>query len=304
MKNKIIIIIASILFSILIWGSITLSDQFFSSMDMDIKVVNQPTGYSCGFVDPETVSLKIKAKGWQLLSLRLGGENQFLISADNDSGLMSKDPFNQLNENTWISSGINIIEISPRKITYDVEKIKVKKVKIIPEVKLDFSNDYGLATPIKVFPDSVLVAGPKSIMDTLSFVMTNPLELTSLDRPTKVIAEIKEVRGFQFERKSVELNLDVQRIVEKVFTDIKVVINDIPKDRHIVLIPNTLECSLRGGISILGKINSDQITASVFYSQIVYDTTGTIMPRLIIPENTQLVFTKPARLNYIIKKFE
>jgi len=303
-KNKIIIIIASILFSILIWGSITLSDQFFSSMDMDIKVVNQPTGYSCGFVDPETVSLKIKAKGWQLLSLRLGGENQFLISADNDSGLMSKDPFNQLNENTWISSGINIIEISPRKITYDVEKIKVKKVKIIPEVKLDFSNDYGLATPIKVFPDSVLVAGPKSIMDTLSFVKTNPLELTSLDSPTKVIAEIKEVRGFQFERKSVELNLDVQRIVEKVFTDIKVVINDIPKDRHIVLIPNTLECSLRGGISILGKINSDQITASVFYSQIVYDTTGTIMPRLIIPENTQLVFTKPARLNYIIKKFE
>ncbi|OQY73209.1 MAG: hypothetical protein B6D44_08200 [Ignavibacteriales bacterium UTCHB2] len=273
-------------------------------MDMDIKVVNQPTGYSCGFVDPETVSLKIKAKGWQLLSLRLGGENQFLISADNDSGLMSKDPFNQLNENTWISSGINIIEISPRKITYDVEKIKVKKVKIIPEVKLDFSNDYGLATPIKVFPDSVLVAGPKSIMDTLSFVKTNPLELTSLDSPTKVIAEIKEVRGFQFERKSVELNLDVQRIVEKVFTDIKVVINDIPKDRHIVLIPNTLECSLRGGISILGKINSDQITASVFYSQIVYDTTGTIMPRLIIPENTQLVFTKPARLNYIIKKFE
>ncbi len=304
MKNKIIIIIASILFSILIWGSITLSDQFFSSMDMDIKVVNQPTGYSCGFVDPETVSLKIKAKGWQLLSLRLGGENQFLISADNDSGLMSKDPFNQLNENTWISSGINIIEISPRKITYDVEKIKVKKVKIIPEVKLDFSNDYGLATPIKVFPDSVLVAGPKSIMDTLSFVKTNLLELTSLDSPTKVIAEIKEVRGFQFERKSVELNLDVQRIVEKVFTDIKVVINDIPKDRHIVLIPNTLECSLRGGISILGKINSDQITASVFYSQIVYDTTGTIMPRLIIPENTQLVFTKPARLNYIIKKFE
>ena len=304
MKNKIIIIIASILFSILIWGSITLSDQFFSSMDMDIIVVNQPTGYSCGFVDPETVSLKIKAKGWQLLSLRLGGENQFLISADNDSGLMSKDPFNQLNENTWISSGINIIEISPRKITYDVEKIKVKKVKIIPEVKLDFSNDYGLATPIKVFPDSVLVAGPKSIMDTLSFVKTNPLELTSLDSPTKVIAEIKEVRGFQFERKSVELNLDVQRIVEKVFTDIKVVINDIPKDRHIVLIPNTLECSLRGGISILGKINSDQITASVFYSQIVYDTTGTIMPRLIIPENTQLVFTKPARLNYIIKKFE
>ncbi|MDY0082383.1 MAG: CdaR family protein, partial [Ignavibacteriaceae bacterium] len=273
-------------------------------MDMNIKVVNQPNGYACGYVNPETVSLKIKALGWQLLSLKLGGENNFLISADNDSGLNNKDPFNQLNENTWISSGINIIEISPRKITYDVEKIKVKKVKIHPNVSIDFSEGYGLATQIKVNPDSVLVAGPKSILDTLSYIETDLVELTSMDNPAKVIAEIKDVRGFQFERKNVELNLDVQRIVEKVFTDIKVVINDIPKDRNIVLIPNTVECSLRGGISILGKINSDEITATVFYSQIVYDTTGTILPRIIIPENTQLVFTKPARINYIIKKFE
>jgi hypothetical protein len=303
-KNKIIIIIASVLFSISIWISITLSEQFFSSIDMNVKVVNQPNGYSCGYVNPETVSLKIKAKGWQLLSLKLSRENYFLISADNDSGLRKKDPFSQINENSWVSSGINIIEISPRNITYNVEKVKVKKVKIQPNVNITFSEGFGLATPIKVYPDSVYVAGPGSIVDTLTAIETDLLELTSLDNPAKVIADIKEIRGFQFERKNVELNLDVQRIVEKVFSDIKVVINDVPKDGHILLIPNTVECSLRGGISILGKINSDQIIASVFYSQIVYDTTGTIKPRIIIPDNTQLVFTKPARLNYIIKKFE
>ena len=57
-----------------------------------------------------------------------------------------------------------------------------------------------------------------------------------------------------------ELTFDVQRIVEKSFEGIKVVINDIPDDRNIVLIPNTIDCSLRGGINILGKITPDQIT--------------------------------------------
>lgn len=304
MKNKLSIIISSIVFSILIWGSVTLSDQFFSSMEMDVKVVNQPTGYSCGYVDPEKISLKVKAEGWQLLSLNLNREHSFLISADNDSGLKKIDPFDEISENTWISSGISILEISPRNISYDVDRIKFKKVKILPSVDLTFNEGFGLATPVRVYPDSVLVAGPKSILDTLSFVQTDLVELSSLDNLSKIITEIKDIRGFQFERKNVELTFDVQRIVEKTFSDIKVVINDIPEDRDIVLIPNTIECSLRGGISILGKLSNDQISASVYYSQIVYDTTGTIQPRILIPENTQLVFTKPTRLNYIIKKFE
>lgn len=304
MKNRISIIISSILFSILIWGSVTLSEQFFSSIKMVIKVVNQPAGYSCGYINPETVSLKIKAKGWQLLSLKLNSDNQFLISADNDSGLKKIDPFNEINENTWISSGISILEITPRNISYSVDKIKFKKIKVKPISNITFTKGFGLATPIRVYPDSVIVAGPDKILDTLKFVETNLVELSSLDNMTKIITEIKDIRGFQFERKNVELTFDVQRIVEKSFSDIKVIINNIPADRDIVLIPNTIECSLRGGISILGKLSSDRINATVSYSQIVYDSTGTIQPKVIIPENTQLVFTKPTRLNYFIKKFE
>ena len=45
------------------------SEQFFSSTDLNVKVINQPTGYTCGSINPETVSVKLKAKGWQLLSL-------------------------------------------------------------------------------------------------------------------------------------------------------------------------------------------------------------------------------------------
>lgn len=273
-------------------------------MEMDVQVINQPTGYSCGFIDPETISVKLKAKGWQLLSLKLDANNYFLVSADNDSGLKKIDAFNEISENTWISSGINVLEVFPRNVTFNVDRIKYKKVKIIPNANIDFSEGYGLATPIIVYPDSIIIAGPKGILDTLQSVKTSLVELSSLDNPTKFITEINSMKGFEYERKNVELTFDVQRIVEKTFSDIKVVINGIPDDRDIVLIPNTIECSLRGGISILGKLNSDQISASVFYSQIVYDSTGTIQPRIIIPENTELVFTKPARLNYIIKKFE
>lgn len=304
MKSKINIIILSVLFSILIWGSVTLSDDFFTSMDFNIKVVNQPSGYTCGIINPERVTLKLKAKGWQLLSLYLGSKSEYSVSADYDSGQIKVDPINEINENTWLNAGLSITEISPRQISFNVEKIKFKKIKIEAKTDLTFAEEFGLATPIKIYPDSVLVAGPSSVIDNTSAIKTKLVKLSSLDTKLNIIADIEEPIGFKLEQNKAELSFDVQRIVEKTFGNIKVNIEGMPRDRDVVLIPNTIDCSLRGGINILGKINPEQITAAIDYREIVYDTLGSVQPKIALPQNTQLVFIKPVRLNYIIKTFE
>lgn len=288
----------------MIWGSVTLSDQFFSSMDLNVRVINQPTGYASGNITPGKVSVKLKAKGWQLFSLMLSSEKFYYVSADRDSGKITVDPFNEISENNWISGGISITEITPRQVSFKVEKLKFKRLKIEANADLSFSDGFGLATPVRVYPDSVLVAGPTSILDKLSSIKTRVVKLSSLDNQIKVIADIEEPEGFQLEFNKAELTFDVQRIVEESFNNIKVTITDVPKDRDVVLIPNIISCSLRGGINILGKIDLDQISASLDYKEIVYDTLGSVEPKISIPGNTQLVYIKPARLSYIIKKFE
>lgn len=304
MKNKISIIIFSVIFSILIWGSITLSEQYFSYKEFNIKVINQPTDYTCSIINPPTVSVKLKGQGWQLLSLIVGNKSDYFVSADNDSGNIKLDPFNEINENTWIGSRFNVVEITPKIVSFYVEKIKYKKLKVEPDTNLTFSDGYGLASQIKIYPDSIVVAGPHNILEKKSSIRTNLVSLSSMDTKTKIIVDIEDIQGIRTERNKIELTFDVQRIVEKSFKDIKVEITDIPDDRDIVLIPNTIECSLRGGINILGKITPEQISASVKYSDIVYDTLGSIQPKVNLLENTQLVFVKPSRLNYVIKKFE
>ncbi len=304
MKNKLNIILFSALFSVLIWGSVTLSEQFYSIRDFKIRIINEPNGYSYGSINPEKVSIKLKAKGWQLLTLGLGPQNEYLISAKKDSGKITVDPLSQIDENNWLSAGLSITEISPRQISFYVEKLKFKKLKIEAETDISYNDGYGLATPIKVYPDSVLVAGPSSVLEKISAIKTKIVKQSSLDSKIKIIADIDEPEGFRLEQNKAELTFDVQRIVEKTFENVKVIINGMPEDRDIVFIPNTINCSLRGGINILGKINPNEITASIDYREIVYDTLGSVQPKISIPQNTELVFTKPVRLNYIIKKFE
>jgi YbbR domain-containing protein len=273
-------------------------------MDFRIKVVDQPTGYSCGIINPDKISVKLKAKGWQFITLFLGSQTEYIVSADKDSGLITLDPFSEINENNWLSAGVTITEINPRQISFKVEKNKFKRLKIEAETDLSFSNEYGLATPIRIYPDSVLVSGPSSVLDNIASIKTKVVKYSSLDSKIKIITDLEEPKGFELEQNKAELTIDVQRIVEKTFDNIKIQINGMPNDRNVVLIPNSVDCSLRGGINIIGKINPNEINATIEYGEIVYDTLGSVQPKIVIPKNTQLVFTKPVRLNYIIKKFE
>lgn len=103
----------------------------FTSDNFKIKVINQPAGYACGVINPDNVSIKLKGKGWQLLSLALGVKNDFALSADSDSGLIQIDPINDVSENNWIGSGLSIIEINPRNVSLNVERIIFKNLKLL-----------------------------------------------------------------------------------------------------------------------------------------------------------------------------
>jgi hypothetical protein len=273
-------------------------------MNFNVKVTNLPKGYSYGNVNPDIVIIRLKANGWQILNLNLKTGNDFFVSADNDSGLISVDPSNEIAENTWLGSGIAITEIFPKKISFKVEEIAFKKIKVEPVTDLDFQSGYGLATPIRVYPDSILVSGPKTILSKTESIITYPLSISRLDSKVNIITDINIPAGFETLQKQAEITLDVQKIVERSFDEIKVNIVDIPSDRDIVLIPNVISVSLRGGVNLLGKISPDEISATVNYRDIILDTLGSVSPKIDIPENAQLLFSKPDKLKYVIKKFE
>ncbi len=304
MRHKVVIIIFSFVFAVLVWGSITLSDQYYNFYELPVKVINTPKGYVCGITDPSVVSVKLKAKGWQLFNLGLNPTSEFLISADDDSGKFTVNAYNQIPENTWLGTGISIIDISPKNISLTVEKIEYKKIKVEANTNVSFQQGYGLATPIKVYPDSIIVSGPKSVIEKIFLVKTQLVSVTSLDSKKKIITGLENIPGFEFQQNNVELTFNVQRIVDNTFDNIKVSVKNLPVDRDVVLIPNTISCTIRGGIDIIGKINANQIYAFVNYRDVVLDTIGALKPQIMIPPDTELLFTKPQDIRYFIKKFE
>jgi hypothetical protein len=302
MKKNLHIILLSVVFSIILWISISLSNDYYATVTVPIKLVNFPTGYSTASDIPKDISVKLKGKGWKLLGVNISTKSDYRISVD-DSGRINVNLYNYLGENQWLSSDIEVIDITPDTLSFVVEKDFMKKVAVVSDLDLKFKQGYGLASPIQLTPDSTTLYGPRSVVKNLSFVYTKRKTYNNLDGRTTDQVALEDLPGVIYKNREVRVVLNVQQIVDKNFDDINVRINDLPVDRDVILLPNKISVGIRGGIEILGTMTKDEIKAYVNYRDIVLDTLGSVVPHVEIPKNTTLKDIKPARLRYIIKKF-
>jgi len=302
-RKKLYIFIAAAIFAIIFWGSISLSDSYYATIDVALKLVDFPKGYTTGSNLPDNVSIKLKGEGWKLVTLNIGAESEYRVSVESDSGLKYANLYNNLADNRWILSGTEVIDIKPDTIAFFVERIVSKIVPVLVDLSLEFKPGYGLASDISVVPDSVIVSGPLSIMKDLKEISTIRKSMFSLDNKKVVNINLPNKTGISYNNNLIEVILDVQRIVDKQFDNIPVDVLDVPQDISVVLLPNTVGCSVRGGVNVLGNLNEDKFKAYLFYLDIVSDTLGSVIPHMELPENTSLLFIKPERVRYIIKTF-
>jgi hypothetical protein len=303
MNKKINIIIVAVIFSIVLWVSISLSTEYYTSFKVNLKVIDLPYGYTTGSKLPSNVVIKLKGKGWKLAAESLGSESDYLVSAKYDSGKINLNLYNSLSDNRWLVSDIEVININPDTLSFRVEKIASKIMKISPHLNLTFKKGYGLAEPVYIYPESTIVYGPWSVIKNFTSVTTEYVSYVNTDSRMQEKLSLAHMPGISYDVNSATLFLDIQKIVDMNFEGLPVKIYDIPTDRDIVILPTKISIGVIGGIEFLGKVTPDQFKVSVNYRNIVMDTLGSIMPDIQMPPNLSLIYIKPERLRYIIKKY-
>jgi len=302
-KKKIPLIIISAVFSIILWGSISLSDEYYANVSVPLKISDYPSELTIGTALPEFVTIKLRGQGWKLFSVNIGKDVAYNIPVGSDTGKQEIKLMDYLTDNRWMLSELSIMDILPHTISFTIEKKIKKLVAVVPDLVLDYKAGYGLATPVELVPDSVTIEGPQSLVDSLNELTTNIIKLSSLDKKTIKTIDFVKLPGTSYHSKFVTVNLDVQRIVDNQFDDIPVQVLNVPPDRDVILLPNKVSCSIHGGIEILGKLNANDFSAFVYYRDVVLDTLGSVVANINYPVNTELQFVKPERLRYVIKKF-
>ena len=122
MKKNLHIIVISVIFSIILWVSISLSNDYYATFQIPIKLVDFPNGFATGTPLPEDISVKLKGKGWKLITAELGSESDYIIPVGKKVGKRTINLYNYLVENQWLSSDVEVINILPDTLSFFVEK--------------------------------------------------------------------------------------------------------------------------------------------------------------------------------------
>jgi hypothetical protein len=91
--------------------------------------------------------------------------------------------------------------------------------------------------------------------------------------------------------------------VEKTFDNIIVDQKGVPAAKELLIIPSKISIVLRGGINILGRLTNNEIKAYVNFDDALNDKTGSVEPKIAVPNTVTVIDIKPKKLDYIIKHY-
>lgn len=303
MKSRIATIIFITIFSILLWVFVSFSNDYSTTIKVPIAVTNVPEGYSVSGISNKSVTLGIKGEGWQVAQLSFGIDHELFIQADEDVKEHTVSLRNAVEQNSWLPTSLEINLIEPEFVTYSLEKSTRKKLKVVPDITLEFKPGYGLVSPVEISPDSIVVTGPRSLLRSLDSVKTTDFVISDLEKNADVLVPLQIIDNVEFEINQIGMSFDVQKIVDKTFENVPVKTIAVPPSRELSVYPGNVDITLRGGINFLGRLSNAALSAYVNYRQALEDTTGSIIPHVDFPENTSLVNVKPNKLEYIIKQY-
>jgi YbbR domain-containing protein len=303
MKIKAVTISLIILFSLILWGSVSLNGEFVATVKVPIVFTNIPDGYTVGQTSISEINMNVKGAGWDILSLIFSRDNEFVVPVGRVFGKHEVSIKNSLNRNSRMVAALNVLDIYPDKVEFNVERIASKTVKVLPDVSLNYKEGFGLVSDIKVEPESLVVYGPESKIKQLQFIKARPVSFDNLEQKITKNLTFDKPDNIDFSTEDVKVEFDVQKITEKTFDNIVVEHRGVPSAKELLIIPAKISVVLRGGINILGKLSSSDIKAYVNFDDALKDNSGSINPVIVVPNNTKIIDVKPKKLDYIIKHY-
>lgn len=303
MKSKVVTLSFIILFSIILWISVSLSENFIVTIKAPVKVTDLPINNGVSNISADEVFIQLKGNGWNLAKIFLGTPEEFSISARRKLGKHREQLRSYVEANHWITSSFQVIEISPQSIEFSVGRILSKKVKVAPILNLIYKDGFGLVSSLNISPDSVEIFGPGALLKNIDSIVTEPLQLQNISENTIDELTLVIPPGIESNRKTCELQFEVQKIVETMIGNIVIEPLNVPQLKEMDFYPNKISVTLRGGIQRLGKITRDSIRAYVNYWDVINDDGKSVKPKIEVPKYTSILNVEPKYIELIIKQY-
>ena len=297
----------------ILWYLNKLTYEYTTEITFPLKIENMPAGKVLVGEPPKEIVLQVRAFGYTLLRYKFGASLIPMIIDLEQAPLMpvigSETKFYLLTS-TQRTSIINQLAgelqlgfIATDSLHFEFTSLVQKKVKVVPTLSYTIERQRMLSGPIIVKPDSIIISGPRSLVDTIQAVVTKSLKLDRISSVYSGMVSLVELSQIGFSHRRVNLTIPVERFTEAIFSKV-IEVRNLPDTVRLILLPRavSIKCNVLLS-SYRGLPESDVVEAYVDFNELQPGVTS----RLRIyttsrPYEVRVIDLDPKYVDYIIER--
>lgn len=165
--------IMCILISAVLWVTREMGKTYQEDVSVSLNYVNMPKSLSLVSQVPYELKITVESTGWGLVKHYLFDEKKITIDVSeienaNIAALDTKDE----RIVSYLGEQLKVLEVYPEEITFYFEKVRSKKVPVYVPMSVTYEQQYEANGKIIVNPDTIVVYGSQTIIDTIKSVQT------------------------------------------------------------------------------------------------------------------------------------
>lgn len=251
----------------------------------------------------DSVKITMNGSGWDLLGVILKRDLKYSVDVSNlrrDARIVLMQ---QVNERTGIPFAVRVLSVEPDTIYIAYGEVATKYIPVINNVVIEPRAGYDVIGRPVISPDSIKITGPAAEIRKINSIQTESRTVKDVNSNVTIAVKLQSDLGASIKLEQSEVNISyiVELSAEKTFEEITIVVQNIPPDKDVLLIPPTLSISFRGGVEELSEINATDIFAFINFDDIYLDTLGYVVPKIEVSGNVETLGFIPDKFQYIIK---
>lgn len=311
-QQRLLLFLFFIILSFIFWFIRALNEIYQSDITYPIKYTKFPSDKILTGELPSRLKLRVEASGMNILArklhlnvkaLKFNVESFSLQKSGNNSFyILTKQVREYIMEDL---ENIRILGISPDTLFFNFTSVETRKVKVRPGIEnLDnlFAKQYALNGIISTSPDSIIVTGPFTILDTLKFVLTESIELNNLTDTAVKTYNLQKIDQLDFNKKKIKVLIPVDKFTETAVNS-EIELRNVPDTLDLKTFPNTVRIIYRITLSNYDKVRPEMLKPYVDYLDIDKTLRSNLQVRLTdTPAYIQRLRIIPGSVEYLIEK--
>ncbi len=304
MEKKTHVIVASLILSILLWLSVSMNGEYTVNMKVPLRISDLPVNVALAAPIPRAVLVRVRGTGWQLASSYLSSTSSINLDIQDFDKRKFVFTGSDLGYSLDLGSAAQVLGFTPDTIVVMLDKTISKRVPIVSRVAIQPRKGFMIVGAPVLRPDSVTVSGALRLLVNLDSWYTQERQFKNAMNEIDMTLPLSDTLAgiTRLGARSVRFSADVEQIAEDTYKNIPIrVVNNVDSVK-VLLLPPTVDVTLRGGLQIMAQVTSDSISALADYLQLVRSASGYFSPNVRIPDDLQVISIQPDSVQFVIRK--